>query len=157
MKNIFKYGFLGLTLAATLPSCIDTLDTKPASSFSSDVIWGSKATVEAFINSIYDGVIRDAGYAGSGSSIGWESRTPNSVKASQVGEGIDNFTTELGISTSNDFGVNFSGSLRKCNLVIKNVEENGLNIFGFTVIAQKDEIIKISETQDVYYIYTENI
>ena len=41
--------------------------------------------------------------------------------------------------------------------LIKNVEENGLNIFGFTVIAQKDEILKISETQDVYYVYTENI
>ena len=124
MKNIFKYGFLGLTLAATLPSCIDTMDTKPASSFTSEVIWGSKSTVEAFINSIYDGVITGAAYAGSGSSIVWESRTPNSVKASQVGEGIDAFTTELGISTGNDFGVNFSGSLRKCNLVIKSVEEN---------------------------------
>ena len=124
MKNIFNYGFLGLTLAATLPSCIDTMDTKPASSFTSEVIWGSKSTVEAFINSIYDGVITGAAYAGSGSSIVWESRTPNSVKASQVGEGIDAFTTELGISTGNDFGVNFSGSLRKCNLVIKSVEEN---------------------------------
>ncbi len=41
--------------------------------------------------------------------------------------------------------------------LIKNVEENGLNIFGFTVVAQKDEILKISETQDVYYVYTENI
>ena len=41
--------------------------------------------------------------------------------------------------------------------LIKNVEENGLNIFGFTVVAQKDEILKISETQDVYYIYTEDI
>lgn len=41
--------------------------------------------------------------------------------------------------------------------LIKNVEENGLNIFGFTVVAQKDEILKISETQDVYYVYTEDI
>ena len=124
MKNIFKYGFLGLTLAVTMPSCIDTMDTKPASSFTGEVIWGSKSTVEAFINSIYDGVITGASYAGSGSSIAGESRTPNSVKASQVGEGIDDFATELGISTGNDYGVNFSGSLRKCNLVIKNVEEN---------------------------------
>ena len=124
MKNIFKYGFLGLTLAVTMPSCIDTMDTKPASSFTGEVIWGSKSTVEAFINSIYDGVITQSGYAGSGSSIAWESRTPNSVKASQVGEGIDGFATELGISTGTDYGVNFSASLRKCNLVIKNVEEN---------------------------------
>ena len=124
MKNIFKYGFLGLTLAVTMPSCIDTMDTQPASSFTGEVIWGSKSTVEAFINSIYDGVITQSGYAGSGSSIAWESRTPNSVKASQVGEGIDGFATELGISTGTDYGVNFSASLRKCNLVIKNVEEN---------------------------------
>lgn len=41
--------------------------------------------------------------------------------------------------------------------LIKNVEENGLNIFGFTVVAQKDEILRISETQDVYYVYTENV
>ena len=40
--------------------------------------------------------------------------------------------------------------------LIENVEENGLNIFGFTVVAQKDEILRISETQDVYYVYTEN-
>ena len=41
--------------------------------------------------------------------------------------------------------------------LIENVEENGLNIFGFTVVAQKDEILRISETHDVYYVYTENI
>lgn len=124
MKKIFKYGFIGLTFAAVLSSCIDTLDTQPASSFSGEVIWSSKATVEAFINSIYDNVITGASYAGSGSSILWESRTPNSVKCSQVGQGIDGVATELGISTGNDFGTNFSASLRKCNLVITNVTAN---------------------------------
>lgn len=124
MKQIFKYGFLSLTLAASLSSCMDTMDTQPASSFTGDVIWGSKSTVEAFINSIYDGVITGAGYAGSGSSIVWESRTPNSVRCSQVGEGIDGVATELGISTGSDFGTNFAGSLRKCNLVIENVMAN---------------------------------
>lgn len=124
MKQIFKYGFLSLTLAASLSSCIDTMDTQPASSFTGDVIWGSKSTVEAFINSIYDGVITGAGYAGSGSSIVWESRTPNSVRCSQVSEGIDGVATELGISTGSDFGTNFAGSLRKCNLVIENVMAN---------------------------------
>ncbi len=122
MKKIFKYGFIGLTFAAAMSSCIDTLDTQPASSFTGEVIWGSKATVEAFINSIYDGVITGASYAGSGSSIQWESRTPNSVKCSQVGEGIDGVATESNISTASDFGTNFSASLRKCNLVITNVE-----------------------------------
>lgn len=124
MKQILKYGFISLTLVATLSSCKDTMDTHPASSFTSDVIWGSKSTVEAFINSIYDGVITGASYAGSGSSIAWESRTPNSVRCSQVAEGIDGVATELGISTDSDFGTNFSSSLRKCNLVIENVEAN---------------------------------
>lgn len=124
MKQIFKYGFISLTLAASLSSCIDTMDTQPASSFTGDVIWGSKPTVEAFINSIYDGVITGSGYAGSGSSVVWEARTPNSVRCSQVGEGIDGVATELGISTNSDFGTNFAGSLRKCNLVIENVMAN---------------------------------
>ncbi|MGN0309800.1 MAG: RagB/SusD family nutrient uptake outer membrane protein, partial [Bacteroides sp.] len=124
MKQILKYGFISLTLVATLSSCMDTMDTHPASSFTSDVIWGSKSTVEAFINGIYDGVITGSGYAGSGSSIAWESRTPNSVCCSQVVEGIDGVATELGISTDSDFGTNFSSSLRKCNLVIENVEAN---------------------------------
>ena len=127
MKNIFKYGFLGLTLAVTMPSCIDTMDTNPASSFTGEVIWSSKATVEAFINSIYDGVIQNCGYAGSGSSIVWESRTPNSIKCSQVNEGIDGVTTELGISIYDSWGTKnngMPGMLRKCNLVISNVEAN---------------------------------
>ena len=114
MKNILKYGFLGLTLAVTMPSCIDTMDTKPASSFTGDVIWGSKSTVEAFINSIYDGVITGAGYAGSGSSVGWESRTPNSVRSSQVGEGIDNFQIKesKGPQTYGEMMLNFAHNQR---------------------------------------------
>ncbi len=57
------------------------------------------------------------------------------------------FSKMMGMESDKDFYDN----------LIKNVEENGLNIFGFTVVAQKDEILRISETQDVYYVYTENI
>lgn len=59
----------------------------------------------------------------------------------------DAFCQMMGVEHSDEF----------YDELIKNVEEHGLNIFGFTVVAQKDEILRISETQDVYYVYTENI
>ncbi|MDE5863245.1 MAG: anti-sigma factor C-terminal domain-containing protein [Lachnospiraceae bacterium] len=42
------------------------------------------------------------------------------------------------------------------NAIADNVEENGLNIYGFTVIAKKDDILKISKLDDVEYICTES-
>ena len=123
MNKTIKYGLFGLGLF-TLSACVDTMDTHPSSSFEEETIWGSKSTVEAFINGIYDEVIRNAGYAGSGSSVQWEARTPNAVKCSQVGEGIDGMATELGITNSDDYGANRAGLLRRCNLVIANVTES---------------------------------
>ena len=35
-----------------------------------------------------------------------------------------------------------------------NIEENGINIYGFVVVAQRDRLIEISNTQGVYYTYT---
>ena len=120
MKNILKYGFLGLGIVA-MTSCIDTMDTHPTTVFDAETVWGSKATVEGFVYSTYTDVIH-AGYAGSGTSVGWEARTPNSVKCSQVGEGIDGVATELGVSSSSDFGCNRFSLLRRANLIIHNVE-----------------------------------
>ena len=122
MKNILKYGFLGLGMVA-MTSCMDTLDTKPTIVFDAETVWGSKATVEGFVYSTYTDVIH-AGYAGSGSSVGWEARTPNAVKCSQVGEGIDDTATETGLSVDNDWGVNRFSLLRRANLIIHNVEAN---------------------------------
>ena len=45
MRNIYKYGILGISLMI-LNSCIDTLDTRPTTSFDDETVWGSKATVE---------------------------------------------------------------------------------------------------------------
>ena len=120
MKNILKYGFLGLGIVA-MTSCIDTMDTHPTTVFDAETVWGSKATVEGFVYSTYTDVIH-AGYAGSGTSVGWEARTPNSVKCSQVGEGIDGVATELGVSSGSDFGCNRFSLLRRANLIIHNVE-----------------------------------
>ena len=120
MKNILKYGFLGLGIVA-MTSCIDTMDTHPTTVFDAETVWGSKATVEGFVYSTYTDVIH-AGYAGSGTSVGWEARTPNAVKCSQVGEGIDGTATELDISSGQDWGCNRFSLLRRANLIIHNVE-----------------------------------
>ena len=120
MKNILKYSFLGLGIAA-MSSCMDTMDTHPTTVFDAETVWGSKATVEGFVYSTYTDVIH-AGYAGSGTSVQWEARTPNSVKCSQVGEGIDGVATELGVSSGSDFGCNRFSLLRRANLIIHNVE-----------------------------------
>ena len=48
MKNILKYGFLGLGIVA-MTSCIDTMDTHPTTVFDAETVWGSKATVEGFV------------------------------------------------------------------------------------------------------------
>ena len=120
MKNILKYGFLGLGIVA-MTSCIDTMDTHPTTVFDAETVWGSKATVEGFVYSTYTDVIH-TGYAGSGTSVQWEARTPNGIKCSQVGEGIDTGATELGFSNGNDWGCNRFSLLRRANLIIHNVE-----------------------------------
>ena len=120
MKNILKYGFLGLGIVA-MTSCIDTMDTHPTTVFDAETVWGSKATVEGFVYATYSSVINN-GYAGSGQSVGWEARTPNSVRCSQVGEGIDGMATELGVSSGTDYGCNRFSLLRKANMIIHNVE-----------------------------------
>ena len=138
MKNILKYGFLGLGIVA-MSSCIDTMDTHPTTVFDAETVWGSKATVEGFVYATYTDVIH-SGYAGSGTSVGWEARTPNSVKCSQVGEGIDGVATELGVSSGSDFGCNRFSLLRKANMIIHNVqasstlseaEKNELSAHGY--------------------------
>ncbi len=38
--------------------------------------------------------------------------------------------------------------------IIEDTEKNGLYTYGFTIVTDKDEILKISENSDVHYIYT---
>ena len=138
MKNILKYGFLGLGIVA-MSSCIDTMDTHPTTVFDAETVWGSKATVEGFVYATYSSVINN-GYAGSGESVSWEARTPNAVRCSQVGEGIDGLATELGVSSGTDFGCSRFSLLRKANMIIHNVqasstlseaEKNELSAHGY--------------------------
>lgn len=122
MKNTLKYGLLGLGVLATT-SCMDTLDTKPKVIFDAETVWGSKATVEGFAYSAYNDIIWD-GYAGSGSCVAWEARTPNGILSSQVGDGAGNFdgvAIESSINSGNDWGVSRFGYLRRANMIIENV------------------------------------
>lgn len=41
------------------------------------------------------------------------------------------------------------------NAFADNIEKYGLNLYGFTVIAQKDEILNISELDEIDYVYAE--
>lgn len=115
---LFGFGLLGLS------SCQDTLDTHPTETFDDAQVWGSRATANAFVYGTYDAVIANLGMAGSGSCVGWEARTPNGVRCSQVGEGIDGIATETGLSNSSDFGISRFGMLRRCNLIIKKASES---------------------------------
>lgn len=123
MKNYIKVACIGFGMA-TLSSCMNTLNTEPTTIFDAETVWGSKATVEGFINAAYSSIIND-GYSGSGTCVGWEARTPNGVRCSQVGEGIDGVATELGLDVGNDWGPNRFDILRRCNMIITNVEANG--------------------------------
>ena len=122
MKNTLKYGLLGLGVLATT-SCMDTLDTKPKVIFDAETVWGSKATVEGFAYSAYNDIIWD-GYAGSGSCVAWEARTPNGILSSQVGDGMGNFdgvAIESSIGSGNDWGCSRFSYLRRANMIIENV------------------------------------
>ena len=125
MKNILKYGLLGLGVIATT-SCKDTLDLKPKVIFDAETVWGSKSSVEGFVYAAYNDIIWD-GYAGSGSCVSWESRTPNGILASQVGGDIgtnDGIALESGISSGSDYGVNRFSYLRRANMIIEGVENS---------------------------------
>lgn len=81
-NNIIKIGLFGI-LALGATSCQDTLDTHPTTTFDEATVWGSKATADAFINATYESVITM--YTGNSTCVGWEARTPNGIKCSQVG------------------------------------------------------------------------
>ena len=122
MKNYLKYCTLGVGIL--FASCMDTLDTHPAANFGSDEIFNNKTNAEAFMNGVYASLMDDVlipKHNSSISGIAWESRTPNSVKCDQVGDGIDGVATELGITPNSDYGPNRFGLLRKCNLALENV------------------------------------
>lgn len=117
-------SIIALALGAVcLPSCKDTLDTHPTAEFNEATVWGSKDAAMGYVYGTFNAVL-NIGIATSSSCQGWECRTPNSAKCSQVGEGIDGVATELGVSTSTDQGINRFAVLRRCNLIIEKAAES---------------------------------
>ncbi|MDE6264015.1 MAG: RagB/SusD family nutrient uptake outer membrane protein [Paramuribaculum sp.] len=127
---VVGFGLLGLS------SCMDTLDTHPTTDFPGEQVWGSKSTAEAFIQGTYNVTVQNAQMANSGSCVAWAARTPDGVRCSQVGEGIDGVATELGLSANTDMGISMFGNLRRCNLIIEKVTESS----SFTE-GEKNELI----------------
>ena len=125
MKKIFLISLIGL-LSLGVSSCSDPLDTHPTEFFDEETVWSSFSTANAFVNAAYSAVLADYDngestgmWAGNGSAVFWECRTPNSVWCSLVGEGTDGFSLETSINAYSDYGVNHSRSLRKCNVIIE--------------------------------------
>lgn len=119
----FSIPFIAFSLFG-LSSCTDTLDTHPTESFSEAEVWGSKATADAFVQGTYNAVLQNARYASSGSCVDWAARTPDGIKCSQVGEGIDNYATELGITLNTNLGYSMFPTLRRCNLIIEKAQQS---------------------------------
>lgn len=115
---VIGFGLLGLS------SCMDTLDTHPTTDFPEEQVWGSKSTAEAFIQGTYNVTVQNAQMASSGSCVSWAARTPDGVRCSQVGEGIDGVATELGLSANTDMGISMFGNLRRCNLIIEKATQS---------------------------------
>ena len=53
--------------------------------------------------------------------------------------------------------VKSSISSEEYSKIAANVKQNGLNIYGFTVVGKKSDLLKLLETNDVAYIYTQSI
>lgn len=49
----------------------------------------------------------------------------------------------------------FGGEHYDLDLVIQRVEENGIKIYGFVVIGDKETILKIAEAENIAYVFTE--
>lgn len=111
-NNFIKSGLLLAVGILVFASC-DVMDTKPKASFSEEMVWGSENTADAYAINCYRSVI---GYFTGSADM--ESLTPNGVKCSQVGEGINNIATELGLNSNTNWGFGRFGELRVVNLLI---------------------------------------
>lgn len=117
MKRKYISAVLLLSGCMFVASCSDALDTKPFTSFDEEQVWNTEETADAFIVNTYANVLDY--YKSSGV---WESRTPNGAQCDQVGSGIDDYATELGLSNATDLGFNRFSVLRSCNLIIEKAQ-----------------------------------
>lgn len=99
---------------AALIGC-NTMDTEPFESYSEDLVWNSKSTIDAFVLKSYNGTISNF----AGGSAYWESLTPNGAQCDQVGNKINYVATETGIDVYSNYGFGRFSEQRKCNMIIE--------------------------------------
>ena len=125
--------------AMTLQSCDDFLNTKPTESYSEELVWSSKSTVDAFVLQTYNSIL------GKFHDIRTEEQwTLNTVMR-------DACPDEAKDLKNRDWNWGFGdfGTIRRCNMIIQNVETStGIDA------AQKKELIaegKILRAMTYYY------
>ncbi|WP_316816685.1 RagB/SusD family nutrient uptake outer membrane protein [Pedobacter nyackensis] len=137
-----------LTGVLVLNSCKKVLDTLPTDRISADIIWSSKANAETFIFSTYG--IMSSYQSGPGS----DPYTTNIIAQGGIGGASTVFSETGGLTNRSDFGFNNWGSIRRCNVIIKNVTES-------TGIADVDKKALIAEAKFLramsYYSVARNI
>lgn len=126
MKYI-KYITPALVLGAmTLQSCDDFLDTKPKESYSEELVWSSKSTVDAFVLETYNSILGK--YHDIRTEEQWTLNTVMRDKCPDEAKDLKDRNWDWGFG---DFGV-----IRRCNLIIQNVQTStGIDD------AQKKELI----------------
>lgn len=120
MNKYLKYSLAYWAGAGLLVAC-DVMDTSPKASFSEEMVWQTEQTADAYAINTYNSVV---GYLIGSTS--WEACTPNGVQCSQVGEGINSLATELGLSSSTNYGFGRFANLRACNLLIQKAGESAV-------------------------------
>ena len=141
MKKNILFSLLGLGLLILAPSCRDTLDTHPTDFFDEETVWSSYSTANAFINATYASVLNGL-WAGSGTAVTWEARTPNTVEADQVTRPSDRWALEI-FNRSQDLGANQASRLRRCNLIIeKATASENLSAEEKTVVVAEGKFLR---------------
>lgn len=98
--------------AITLQSCEHFLDTKPTESYSEELVWSSKSTVDAFILQTYNNIL------GKYHDIRTEEQwTLNTV----MRDACPNEAKDL-MNRDWNWGFGDFGTIRRCNMIIENVQ-----------------------------------
>lgn len=117
-NKLIKYACLGMLGTFMASSCSDIMDTEPFTSYSEDLVWGSKSTADAFVIGTYSSVLGLSDYIGNASRSVW---TPYS--------NYDNLGSVSSIpresyDVSSDMGIDRFSTLRRCNLIIEKATES---------------------------------
>lgn len=131
MKKHYKIILILMIAVGFTVSCKkDILDTQPYDKFSEEVVWGSRASADAFVYSAYENIVRGL-YA---SNIEHDAWTTNSV------DNRGNALTREEITRDYDAGFNQFSRIRRCNLII---EKAGAS----TALTDKDKTELIAEAK----------